>query len=310
MVKKHPNYVWYDGQLVPWEAATVHLTDIAIPAVAAVFEGIRGYWNQEKGRLYVFGLDEHLQRLSRSRKFMRLAPHFSEATLKEAVVQLLRENEAWEDSYVRILIYFLGAGLFSSPLEPTTHYVISSKPSRSNLLNGNVCHACVSSWRRMGVQMLSPQVKAVSNYLNSRLAAMEALRNGYDDAAILLNEWGKVAEGPGECVFLVRDGVVITPDIASCILESVTRASAIQLCREVLQVPVEERQVERAELYFSDEMFYAGTSREIDPIVSVDRYMVGTGKIGPLTEKLQRLYHDVVRGIDHRYEHWRTEVVP
>ncbi|MBN1315119.1 MAG: branched-chain amino acid transaminase [Anaerolineales bacterium] len=306
MATEHPNYVWFNGDLVPWNNATVHLTEIAVPMVAAVFEGLRGYWNEERQELYVFGLDEHLDRLERSRKFMRLAPHYDKAALHKAVVDLLEANESYRDTYIRILVYFMGAGLFSSASEPSTHYLINSGKTGSELLDGKLCNACVSSWRRIGVQMLSPQVKAVSNYLNSRLAAMEALRNGYDDAAILLNEWGKVSEGPGECIFMIRDGVVVTPDIASGILESITRAFIIKLCQEVLELPVEERQVERAELYFADELFYVGTSSEIRPIGSVDRYPVGDGNIGPVTARLEKLYHDIVRGIDTRYETWRT----
>lgn len=310
MGNEYPNYIWLNGELVPWNDATVHITEIAVPMIAAVFEGIRGYWNQDQGDLNIIGLDEHLNRLDRSRKFMRLAPLYDKQALRQAVFDLLSANEAWQNTYIRILVYFTGAGLFSSANEPMTHYLINSKNFDSDLMNGKLCDACVSSWRRIGVQMLAPQVKAVSNYLNSRLAAMEAKRNGYDDAAILLNEGGKVSEGPGECIFLVRDSVVVTPDIASGILESITRALIIQLCKEVLNVPVEERQVERSELYFADEMFFAGTSSEIRPIGSVDHYQVGDGRIGPITAQLQHLYHDLVYGIDPRFESWRTVIRP
>jgi len=184
---------------------------------------------------------------------------------------------------------------------------LGTKSWASHLKSNKVLHACVSSWARISDNVMPPRVKASSNYLNSRLAAEEAKRNGYD-AALLLNSNGKVAEAPGACLMIVRDGKIITPSVTSGILESITRATLIQLCREVLHVEVIEREVDRTELYVAGEAFLCGTGAEIAPIVSVDRLPLGDGNVGSLTQRVEDLYHDLVRGIDVRYSEWRTVV--
>jgi branched-chain amino acid aminotransferase len=168
-------------------------------------------------------------------------------------------------------------------------------------------HACISSWSRITDNVMPPRVKASSNYLNSRYASEEARRNGYD-IALILNPNGKVAEAPGACLMLVRDGKIITPTVTSGILESITRATLIQLCRDVLNVEVIEREVDRTELYVAQEAFLCGTGAEITPIASVDRFTLGDGNIGAITARVENLYHDLVRGIDARYAEWRTAV--
>jgi branched-chain amino acid aminotransferase len=167
--------------------------------------------------------------------------------------------------------------------------------------------AKVSSWRRISEDVMPPRVKNLSNYRNSQLAGMEARQDGYD-TAILLNHLGKVAEGPGACVMLVSGNQVITPDIGSGILESITRDALIVLAREVLGLEVVERQVDRTELYLADEVFTCGTAAEVTPVVAVDKYSVGDGEIGPVTRALESAFDDVLRGRDARYAHWRTPV--
>jgi branched-chain amino acid aminotransferase len=154
---------------------------------------------------------------------------------------------------------------------------------------------------------MAPRVKASANYLNSRYAAEEAKRNGYDHA-ILLTPQGKVAEGPGMCLMLKRGDEVLTPSVTSGILESITRATVIQLVRQELNLPVVERDIDRTELYTADEAFFCGTGIEVVPIVTVDRLQVGTGEPGPATRRLMECYHDVVRGVEGRYSEWRTVV--
>jgi branched-chain amino acid aminotransferase len=165
----------------------------------------------------------------------------------------------------------------------------------------------VSSWRRIEDDVLPPRVKAFSNYHNSRLAAIEATANGYD-RTLLLNGRGKVTEGPGSCVALVRHGAVITPSLTSGVLESITRASLLRLLPEALDIPMLEREVDRTELYVADELFYMGTGWEVLPIYEVDRIRVGEGRMGPVTAAIDRAYHDVVYGIDRRYREWLTPV--
>lgn len=179
------------------------------------------------------------------------------------------------------------------------------RPSQLDRPTGLKC--CVSSWTRIVDNILPARVKCLANYRNSALASAEAFQNGYD-GAIMLNARGKVSDGPGSGLMLVRNGAVIAPTVTDDILESVTHVALLQLCREVLGIEALRREVDRTELYSADEVFYCGTGLEVDPISSIDGYTIGDGGIGPITQRLRRLYHDVVRGIDSRYEDWRTVV--
>jgi branched-chain amino acid aminotransferase len=299
-------YVWVDGKLSCWDEATVHITQIGLATVSAVFEGIRVYWNDTTKRFYVFQLDAHLHRLAQSIRLMRMKQPFSNIVIKKAAIDLLRVNKCKGDSYVRPLA-FVESAVFSHTSNDKARMVLSTKSWPSRLKSNTVSHACISSWTRLGDNQMPPRVKAASNYLNSRLAAEEALRNGYD-TAVLLNSNGKVAEAPVACLMIVRDGKIITPPVTSGILESITRATVIQLCHEVLNLEVIEREVDRTELYLASEVFACGTGEEITPIVSVDRFELGDGGVGPITRQLENLYNDLVRGIDTRYPEWRTLV--
>ena len=303
-----PAYLWSSGRLVPWEEATIHITGMAWASLSAVFEGIRGYWNEGEQELYVFRLQSHLDRLFNSMKLVRMTPPYSQAELTAAIIDLLRTNEAREDTYVMPMAYFSGdvAGYRAAYEQPGVVF-ITARPSASNLETDRVSHCCVSSWTRISDNVLPPRAKMLSNYENSRLVSTEARINGYD-AGIILNPQGKVAEGSYACIFIVRDGVAITPGVTSGILESITRETAIQLFRESLGIPVVERDVDRTELYVADEIFLCGTYAEIEPVVSVDRYDVGTGRPGPLTQEVRRLYSDLVRGKDKSKPDWQTPI--
>ncbi len=302
----NPQSVWMDGKLVAWDAATIHITQIGTAGVSSVFEGIRAYWNAEKKQLYIFRLAAHLDRFAQSMRLMRMAQPFSRAELEQAVGALVRANGHAEDTYIRP-VAFAESGMFGSAGVDKARVVVNTTGWGSRLQSGKVNHACFSSWNRIGDNVMPPRVKASSNYLNSRLASEEARRNGYDNA-LLLNTNGKVAEAPGACLMLVREGKLITPSVTSGILESITRATLVQICREWLGLEVVEREVDRTELYVAAEAFLCGTGAEIAPIVSVDRLPVGNGERGPLTTRIESVYHDLVRGIDTRGSEWRTEV--
>ncbi len=302
----NPKYVWLDGKLTPWADATIHMTQAGTAGVSSVFEGIRAYWNADKKKLYVFRLDAHLDRLAQSIRLMRMGQAVSTAQIKQGIVELVRANECADDTYVRPLA-FIESAFFGSAPGDTARVVVNTQSWPSRLKSGKVNHACVTSWTRISDNVMPPRVKASANYLNSRLASEEARRNGYD-TALFLQPTGKVAEGPGACLMLVRDGNLITPSATSGILESITRATLIELCQNVLGLKVIEREVDRTELYVAAEAFLCGTGAEITPIVSVDRLPVGAGEMGPLTKRIESLYHDLVRGIDARCPEWRTEV--
>lgn len=305
---RHPAYLWWNGERRPWAEATVHVTEIGWSTVNGVFEGIRAYRDERTEELYVFRLREHMERFERSMKLVRYRPDFSVDQLCEAIVDLLRANETREDTYIRPLAYTADtSNRRFSQVNTEAALLINTSPMPSHLLTGVAHAAKVSSWRRISEDVMPPRVKNISNYRNSQLATWEARLDGYD-TAILLNQHGTVAEGPGACLALVRDGKLITPDLTSSILESITRDALLTLAREVLEIEVVERPVDRTELYLADELFTCGTAAEITPIVAVDKYDVADGTPGPVTQALERVFDDVLRGREERYRRWRTPV--
>jgi branched-chain amino acid aminotransferase len=192
-------------------------------------------------------------------------------------------------------------------LEAKAELLINTHPMASHLQTGLTYNARVSSWTRISDNVMPPRVKNLSNYRNGQLALMEAKHDGYD-TAFLLDHLGHVAEAPGACVMIVRDGKLITPDLGSSILESITRDALIVLARESLGLEVIERSVDRTELYLADEVFTCGTAAEITPVVSVDKYEIGNGAPGPITRRLEQVFSDVLYGRESRYAAWRTPV--
>ncbi|MCC6312500.1 MAG: branched-chain amino acid transaminase [Thermomicrobiales bacterium] len=305
---KHPTYLWWNGELRRWEDATIHVTELGWSTVGAVFEGIRAYAAADGGDLSVFRLREHLERLERSMRLVRLKLDYSLDDLTEAILDLLHANGTREDTYIRPLAYTADtSGKRFAQLGNTAALLINTAPMPSHLLSGETGTAKISSWRRISEDVMPPRIKNLSNYRNGQLANFEAHLDGYD-TALLLNRQGTVAEGPGSCVMMVVGGALITPDVGSSILESITRDALLTLAREELGIPVVERPIDRTELYVADEVFTCGTAAEISPIVSVDKYQIGSGEIGPITRRLERVFVDVLRGGESRYAHWRTPV--
>lgn len=304
----HPAYIWWEGERRRWEDATVHVTDIAWSAVGAVFEGIRGYANPDTGEVFIFRLPEHLKRLEASARMVHMPLKVTRDELTAIIIDLMQVNEVKEDTYIRPLVYSGNAeGKRNDVSDLAGSLLVNTHPMASHLNTGYVQHAKVSSWSRISDNVMPPRIKNISNYRNGQLATYEVKQDGYD-VALLLNPQGKVAEAPGACVMLVRDGKLITPDITSGILESVTRDALITLAKEELGLEVQERAVDRTEFYIADEAFTCGTAAEVTPLVSVDRYEVGNGEVGPITAKLAELYERILRGQEDRWAKWRTPV--
>lgn len=298
--------IWWDGRITDWENATIHVTQIGTASVSSVFEGIRAYQNPDTHGLSVFQLDAHLKRFLQSIRLVRLECDYSLQQLHDALVSLLRENAPDRDVYIRPFAY-AESTTFGTATSKLAHVIMHVTDWDSKLKTDAVSHSTVSSWTRLSDNQMAPRVKASANYLNSRYASEEAKRNGYDHA-ILLTPQGKVAEGPGMCLMVVRDGKIITPAVTNGILESITRETVIQLAREALGVQVVERDMDRTELYTADEAFFCGTGIEVVPIVSIDRMKLGDGNPGDISKRMQSCYHDVVRGLEPRYAEWRTAV--
>lgn len=297
----NPANTWMNGRVTPWEDSRVHVASDAVLRGASVFEGIRAYRSEDGGDLLLFRLREHLDRLfGGSMRVLRMRIGYTAEDLAQGIVDLLRANQLRDDAHIRVVAYFdvladlvSGGSAGAAEEDPTGVYMLAFPKSPHPKLQAGV-RTNVSAWRRPTDNSISPRVKASANYLNSRLASVDAKLKGFD-IPVLLNERGQVSEGPGQNIFLVRRGAVVTPRVTDNILEGITRDTVIGIARE-LGLPVEEREVDFTELYVADELFFAGTNMEVMPIAEIDAYRVGEGRIGPVTERIQRRYFELVRG--------------
>jgi branched-chain amino acid aminotransferase len=295
--------IWMNGSLVPEREATLPVNSAAVFYATNVFEGLRAYWNADDREMYGFRLAEHFARFRESMKMMRFTIPYTDADLHAAVRQVLAGNELREDIHMHLVAYVAGTGLDAT--EPTGIYI---NPRRRGRITEGGLRCCVSSWVRTSDNAIPIRLKSGSNYQNGRLATLQAKADGYD-APIFLNGAGHVAEGSGATFFMVRRGQVITPPLTADILESITRSTLIDdLVPRVLGQDVVQREVARTELYVADEAFFCGSGYEITPIVSVDRFPLGDGRVGPITRRLSAAYMNLVRGIDPSHPEWRTRV--
>ena len=297
-------YVWFDGKYVLTEKAQVPITTHAIHYGTSIFEGIRAYWNGKN--LHVFRLDEHVNRFRRSGKFYDISLNFSDKVITNAIIGICKKNKIKKSCYIRPF-YFVGdygINLHVTEKAPTNVAIFTFV--FGDLFNKNGISAGVVSWRKFSDMATPSQAKMGGNYLNSIIATQEAKRNGVDEA-ILLDHNGNVSEAPGENIFIVRDGQLITPSLASSALEGITRDSVIKIAKD-LDIDVVERYVSRSELVISDEIFLTGTAAEITPIISMDSKKIGNGKPGIITKKMMQEYTDIVMNKNDNYSHWLTSV--
>ena len=274
----------------------------------SVFEGIRAYRRASGDQLLVFRLEPHLERLRQSMKVLRLPLPYEVEELGEALLELVRRCGFHEDIHIRPTVYAgegQNFGYTPETIQVGAFITAIPMPQPKSLETGIA--AGVSSWQRIADHSMPPRVKAAGNYLNSRLAHVQASVDGYDEA-ILLDSDGKVTETTGACLMLIRGGRVITPRVTDSILESITRATLIRLLEDDLKIEVVERQIDRTELYMADEIFECGSGHEVRPVVSVDRVAIGSGRRGAITQAVQEAYFDVVRGKVHKYSGWLTPV--
>ena len=305
METRNGAYMNLNGDIVRFEDARLHCLAPAVTYAANVFEGVRAYWNETEEQLYVFRLADHLRRLGSSAKVMRIAHTYDHADLTQQLLALLRKNEARESAHMRIHVYVDGDGYMSAEGPAGMFMSCVFRPTTRLARTG--CRAQVSSWTRIGDNASPPRIKSTANYFNGRLASMQAKHDGYD-TAILLTASGTVAEGPGACLFMVRDGEVVTPDIASDLLESITRDTIIRGCPDWIDRDVVARPIGRTELYAADEVFFCGTGQEVLPVVDIDGHAIGRGGVGPLTRTIQSRYFDLATGRDASHPVWRTPV--
>jgi len=297
-------WVSQNHQLVRYEEAKISIMAPGLTFAALVFEGYRAYWNEEQQDLNIFRLEDHMKRLEFSMALLELDEPPSIETLIADTMATLKANDFRADTYIRLQVYVDDWGSMLATAPTGSSVICRPRPRVAHFETGN--KFIVSSWRRNAENATPPRIKASANYMNSRLAGLEAKRQGAG-GAIILNDDGTVSEGPGGCLFFLRDGVFATPDGTSGILESVTRRTVLDIAGP-LGIEMVERQVGRTELYLAEEAFYCGTGQEIMPITAIDGRPVGDGAPGPQTRRLQQRYDDVVRGKTDDHADWRTPV--
>ncbi|MBR5258885.1 MAG: branched-chain amino acid transaminase [Eggerthellaceae bacterium] len=306
MAIQEVEYIWKNGELVPWHECTTHVLTHSLHYGSGVFEGIRCYHNEETGKSYVFRLQEHMERLIRSCKIALIDIDYTAEELCEATLEVIRANKL-PACYIRPLVYRGYGNMGVNPAGCPTEVIIAVWPWGAYLgedaLENGVAVG-VSSWRQRSVNAIPPAMKSTASYMNSILAKLEALEHGYAEA-ILLNEDGKVCEGSGENLFIVRNGVLSTPPLSDGVLEGITRDSVLCIAED-LEIPALEESLVRSDLYVADEVFMTGSAAELTPIGSVDGRVVG--KPGEITKAIQAKFFDIVNGRDEAYLDWLTEV--
>ena len=298
-------FIWYDGQLIPWREANIHVLTHSLHYGLSVFEGVRAY-NTAQGAA-IFRLQEHTERLFTSAHIYRMAMPYDRATLMEAQKEVVRANQL-ESGYLRPIAFYGSEKMGISPKGLKVHVAIAAWPWGAYLGADGLekgIRIRTSSYTRHHVNATMPRAKLAATYANSILANMEAQDDGYDEA-LLLDTEGFVAEGAGENLFIVKNGVIYEPEIASA-LSGITRATIIELARDLGYTVVTKR-LTRDDVYIADEAFFTGTAAEVTPIRELDRRQIGAGRRGPITEKLQSLFFDVVNGKVPARAHWLTPV--
>jgi len=299
--------IWLDGQMLPWDEADVHILTHSLHYGVGVFEGIRAY-KRADGKTYVFRLKEHIDRLFDGCKLTMMKCEFNREQLMAACTEVLRANKL-DEGYIRPLV-FVGDGAMGvyAPNNPIRTAIMAWKWGAylgDEALKAGI-RAKISSYARHHINVSLAKGKITGQYTNGVLAKREAKLAGYDEA-VMLDTQGYVSEGTGENIFMVKNGVLMTPDFASSILGGITRDTVLTLAREE-GIPVSECRITRDMLWLADEAFFTGTAAEVTPIREVDNRAIGEGKPGPITERLQRRFFDVVRGTDSSHPEWLTRV--
>lgn len=298
--------IWMDGQLIDWRAAQVHVLTHTLHYGCGAFEGVRAY-KTDKGTA-IFRLQEHTERLMNSAKILRMKLPFSADALNEAQKEVIRANKL-ESCYIRPLVWIGSEGLGVSPKANSVHAMVAAWAWGAYLGAEGMKRGIrvkTSSYTRHHVNVTMTQAKTVSNYTNSILAVLEAQEDGYEEA-ILLDPAGFVSEGSGENLFLVKNGVVYTPDLSAGALNGITRNTVLHICKD-LGLDVVQKRITRDECYIADELFFTGTAAEVTPIREYDRVQIGEGSRGPVTTRIQNAFFDIVSGRNPKYAHWLTLV--
>ncbi len=302
-----PKHAFFQGRIVPYSEAKVGVATHALNYGTAVFGGLRGYWNEEKKKLFVFRPMDHYRRFLLSCRLLCMTVEHTPESLTQLTLELLRKDNYQQDIYIRPLAYkadeVVGVRLHDLKDELT----IFALPFGLYVKNDTRAHVTVSSWRRIDDNMIPARGKISGAYANSALIKTDAARAGFDEALVLTQD-GHLSEGSAMNLFIVRDNVLITPSVTENILEGITRRTVIELARNELKLTVVERPIDRTEIYICDELILTGTAAQVTVATRVDHRPIGNGVMGPVGEGLRKLFEGVVRGNNPKYAHWNVAV--
>jgi len=300
-------HAFFEGKIVPLSEAKVNIATHAFLYGTAVFGGMRAYWNEEKKRLFVFRPYDHFRRLLNSARTMAMQTRYDEESLIQLTLDLIRTDKWQEDIYLRPTFYKadLGIGVKLHDLKDEfSMFVIKFEKYVQNDTNA---HVTFSSWRRIDDNSIPARGKVTGAYVSSALVKTDANRSGFDEA-LVLDQNGHVSEGSAMNVFMLRDGILVTPPVTDNILEGITRRTVIELARNELGLPVMERSIDRTEVFIAEEMFMTGTAAQVVAVTKVDHRPIGAGVMGPITTKLRALFDNAVRAKLPNYRNWNVEV--
>jgi branched-chain amino acid aminotransferase len=298
-----PKLVFYNGSIVPYADAKVGVLTHALNYGTAVFGGIRGYWNDAEKQLFIFRPLDHYKRMLESAKLLRMQFPYTKEQLTDATLELIRKQEFREDVYVRPLAFYSDEIIGVRLHNLTPSMAIAALPFGRYVDNEEGAHVTMSSWTRISDNIIPPRGKIAGSYVNSAFAKTDAQLAGFDEC-IMLNTAGHVAEGSAENIFMFRNGTFVTPPITESVLEGITRRTFMRLITEDLNLPIQERPIDRTELFLADEVFYVGTGVQLTAITQIDHRQIGTGVMGEQTHKLRELYFNAVRGKTKKYREY------
>ena len=300
-------HAFFEGKIVPLSDAKINIATHGFLYGTAVFSGMRAYWNEEKKRLFVFRPFEHFHRLLNSGKMMAMTIPYDEEGLTQLALDVLRMDNWQQDVYLRPTIYKADMGIGVRLHDLKDEFCLFVMAFDKYVKNDTNAHVTFSSWRRIDDNVIPARGKVAGSYANSALIKTDANRAGFDEAIVLDNH-GHVSEGSAMNIFMLRDGVLVTPPITDNILEGITRRSIIELARNELGIEVVERSIDRTEVFIAEEIFMTGTAAQVVAVTKVDHRPVGGGAMGPLTTKLRVLFDDVVHGNNPKYQSWNVAV--
>lgn len=300
-------HAFFEGKIVPWSEAKINIATHAFLYGTSVFSGMRAYWNEDKKKLFVFRPFDHYRRLLNSARMMAMDIPYDEEGLIDLTMNLLRTDNWKQDVYLRPTIYKSDMGIGVRLHNLKDEFCMFVMPFEKYVSNDTDAHVTFSSWKRIDDNVIPARGKVAGAYANSALIKTDANRAGFDEA-LALDSNGHVSEGSAMNIFMVRDGVVITPPVTDNILEGITRRSVIELARNEMGLEVVERSIDRTEVFIAEEMFMTGTAAQIVSVTKIDHRPIGIGKMGPITTKLREMFDDIVRAKNPKYQKWNLEV--